>query len=252
MPQMRVSGFLDEGTDVDPRDAERLLPLSTVHVKGPSPITQRGGSLIDTQSDGRQFSRGHQRMQQERQPAHYPAAGLSRSMPNQRQNASVSQKLPVSKELPLHHPIMVTENSGVRRNQRKETLTNVNSSFSVSNSSPTRAYDNSHQVLQHTTKRSQVDSTQRRLSNQTTPHLEQELDEDEEEDYVCCDLHSNSREPLCNEGTKNLCTLAIWAVIIFAICNRFLMHMSSFLHGSGSTKDVLKPRLAPRIMRSSF
>jgi hypothetical protein len=67
----------------------------------------------------------------------------------------------------------------------------------------------------------------------TFPKLtnEEESDtEEEEEDYItCCDF-SNSRQPLCNEGTKNICTLTIWAVIIFAICNRFLMHMSLFLH----------------------
>jgi hypothetical protein len=83
-----------------------------------------------------------------------------------------------------------------------------------------------------------IDST----SSSTIPiEFEQEHDEfdNEEEDYCncCCNLHSassSSSQPLCNEGTKNLCTLAIWAIIILIIVNRFLAHMSMFLHRHGA------------------
>jgi hypothetical protein len=84
-----------------------------------------------------------------------------------------------------------------------------------------------------------IDSTS---SSSTIPiEFEQEHDEfdNDEEDYCnCCNLHStssSSSQPLCNEGTKNLCTLAIWAIIILVIVNRFLVHMSIFLHRHGGS-----------------
>lgn len=67
-----------------------------------------------------------------------------------------------------------------------------------------------------------------------------ELATDDDEDYICCDLHSNSQQPLCSEGKKNLCTLAIWAIIIFIIINRFLMHMSIFLGGHSASVELKK------------
>mmetsp|Transcript_18635 Transcript_18635/g.40335 ORF Transcript_18635/g.40335 Transcript_18635/m.40335 type:complete len:222 (-) Transcript_18635:482-1147(-) len=58
--------------------------------------------------------------------------------------------------------------------------------------------------------------------------------DDEEEDIVCCDGGH------CHEGTKNLCTIALWAMIVFAIVNRFFVHMAMHLHKSQSVtpKDV--------------
>ena len=47
--------------------------------------------------------------------------------------------------------------------------------------------------------------------------------DDEEEDIVCCD---GGR---CREGTKNLCTIAIWAIIVFFVINRFFVHMAMHL-----------------------
>ncbi|KAL9186547.1 hypothetical protein ACHAXT_005785 [Thalassiosira profunda] len=48
--------------------------------------------------------------------------------------------------------------------------------------------------------------------------------EEEEDDIVCCDGGH------CHEGTKNLCTIALWALIVFAITNRFFVHMARHLH----------------------
>jgi hypothetical protein len=61
--------------------------------------------------------------------------------------------------------------------------------------------------------------------------LEQEVEFEDDEDYNCCCDHHHSTPRFCNEGTKNLCTLAIWAIIILVFVNRFLMHMSMYLHG---------------------
>lgn len=58
--------------------------------------------------------------------------------------------------------------------------------------------------------------------------------DDEEEDIVCCD---GGR---CREGTKNLCTIAIWAIIVFFVINRFFVHMAMHLHTphNGSPSNV--------------
>jgi hypothetical protein len=48
--------------------------------------------------------------------------------------------------------------------------------------------------------------------------------DDEEEDIVCCDGGH------FREGTKNLCTIAIWAIIVFFVINRFFIHMAMHLH----------------------
>jgi hypothetical protein len=47
--------------------------------------------------------------------------------------------------------------------------------------------------------------------------------DDEEEDIVCCDGGH------CREGTKNVCTIAIWAIIVFFVINRFFVHMAMHL-----------------------
>lgn len=63
-------------------------------------------------------------------------------------------------------------------------------------------------------------------------HLEVDV-EDDDEAYSCCDRHPRH---LCGEGAKNLCTLAIWALIFFAVVNRFLIHYA--LHLTRSTNKA--------------
>lgn len=50
--------------------------------------------------------------------------------------------------------------------------------------------------------------------------------DDEDEDIVCCD----SGGVHWREGTKNLCTIALWAMLFFVIVNRFFVHMAMHLH----------------------
>lgn len=57
--------------------------------------------------------------------------------------------------------------------------------------------------------------------------------DDEEGDIVCCD------DCFRHEGTKNLCTIVIWAALVFFIMNRLLHHMSIYLHYGEETKVVV-------------
>jgi len=67
---------------------------------------------------------------------------------------------------------------------------------------------------------------------------------DEEDDIVCCDCTSTDGH--WREGTKNICTISLWALIAFAILNRLFVHMNLSMHhkvtsnaqGSVSPKDV--------------
>lgn len=49
-------------------------------------------------------------------------------------------------------------------------------------------------------------------------------DDDEDNTIVCCD------EVQIREGTKNLCTIAMWAIVILFIINHFFAHMASYMH----------------------
>lgn len=49
-------------------------------------------------------------------------------------------------------------------------------------------------------------------------------DDDEDNTIVCCE------EVQIREGTKNLCTIAMWAVVILFIINHFFAHMASYMH----------------------
>ena len=59
---------------------------------------------------------------------------------------------------------------------------------------------------------------------------------DEDEDIVCCDCFDGGGQ--CHEGTKNLCTIALWALIVFAIMNRFFVHMAMHLHHKPESVNV--------------
>ena len=67
----------------------------------------------------------------------------------------------------------------------------------------------------------------------STHHQSNSQFDDEEEDIVCCDGVGGGFQ----EGTKNLCTIALWALIMFAILNRFFVHMSIYLHKSESVES---------------
>ena len=63
---------------------------------------------------------------------------------------------------------------------------------------------------------------------------------DEEDDIVCCDCATTDGH--WREGTKNICTISLWALIAFAILNRLFVHMNLSMHhkvaSNVSPKDV--------------
>mmetsp|Transcript_5817 Transcript_5817/g.12790 ORF Transcript_5817/g.12790 Transcript_5817/m.12790 type:complete len:296 (+) Transcript_5817:162-1049(+) len=64
-----------------------------------------------------------------------------------------------------------------------------------------------------------------RQSKSHTPNNRQlSVQDGDEEEIVCCDGSH------CHEGTKNLCTISLWAFIVFVIVNRFFVHMAMHLH----------------------
>lgn len=62
------------------------------------------------------------------------------------------------------------------------------------------------------------------------------MDDEEEDDIVCCE------DSFRHEGTKNICTIFIWAALVFFIMNRFFLHMSMYLHRGEERKEVLVVR----------
>lgn len=59
---------------------------------------------------------------------------------------------------------------------------------------------------------------------------------DDDEDIVCCDTGGR-----CHEGTKNLCTITLWAFMVFAILNRFFVHMAMHLSSNNESVSPKQP-----------
>lgn len=58
--------------------------------------------------------------------------------------------------------------------------------------------------------------------------------EEVDEDIVCCDCDGGH----WREGTKNICTISLWAIIVFAIFNRLFVHMNMALHPLTTTNKL--------------
>ena len=77
-------------------------------------------------------------------------------------------------------------------------------------------------------------STSHRESRHAPPRQYNDVHiDDDEGDIVCCE------DSFRHEGTKNICTIFIWAALIFFIVNRFFLHMSMYLHRGEETKVVV-------------
>ena len=55
-------------------------------------------------------------------------------------------------------------------------------------------------------------------------NIQSDDDDDEDNTIVCCDGVQ------IREGQKNLCTIAMWAIVILFIINHFFAHMASYMH----------------------
>jgi len=79
-----------------------------------------------------------------------------------------------------------------------------------------RAWSNHSSPPTHQSAATKSKANYRPLYTQTTI--------DEEDDIVCCDCASTDGH--WREGTKNICTISLWALIAFAILNRLFVHMN--------------------------
>ena len=111
--------------------------------------------------------------------------------------------------------IPVSQSSTIRNNSRKDKRSRIDTA--------TKLRDDVH-FINH---RGQEwgNSTPRQYKNL---HID-----DEEDDIVCCD------DCFRHEGTKNLCTISIWAALVFFIMNRFFVHMSIYLHRGEANKVII-------------
>lgn len=219
MPRVRVTGYLDEG--VDSRAVERLLPPSGQWKTANSYDRQCGGNCSpkNSQQSSHYISDTNNIHQSRDKKVRYgPLTAIQHQ--NEHQNAfrrldyNLSLKEHNKKDQPVctygpsrTHYSDLTTNDGLYtpRSTWKENDSQSDIRFKPTNAVPL--------------------------------DIEPELDFDQDDDYNCCDLNS-SPQPLCNEGSKNLCTLGIWAMIIFIIINQFLAHMSMFLHRNDVTVDL--------------
>mmetsp|Transcript_2341 Transcript_2341/g.5045 ORF Transcript_2341/g.5045 Transcript_2341/m.5045 type:complete len:325 (+) Transcript_2341:278-1252(+) len=237
MRSFRASGILDEGNDVDPsfamtNDRERLLPRSVVASKSSTATTTitenqphrqaRGNirNITNTISNVRGRLLG--------KPPKYPRSPTQNSMQQKetkhsRNNYTIQTKGNY-------------ENLQQSPTQPSNVLPQSSSSASLK-SQPHSSINNSpqsipEQIRPRTTPPNKILKEQ---TNFETSYREHEYDHDYDDYHysfcnVCCDEDGCNFQLSrhCNEGMKNLCTIAIWAMLVFAIVNRFLMHMGMF------------------------
>ncbi|KAL7471899.1 hypothetical protein ACHAXS_012205 [Conticribra weissflogii] len=238
MRPFRASGILDEGNDVDPsfarnNDRDHLLPRSVVTSKSSSATMKTTVNQSNRQSRGsiRNITNtiSNVRDRITGKPPKYPRSPTTQNATQQRgkkhefNNGSVQarvkyESLQQSPRRPSN-PLPQPSSSSLLQSQPQS------SSISPAQSIP-------QTIKPRTTPPNQI------LKEQTdfeTFYRDNEYDCDYDDyHYSCCSICCDedgcnfqlSRH--CNEGVKNLCTIAIWAMLVFAIVNRFLMHMGMF------------------------
>lgn len=164
------------------------------------------------------------RQPQLRQPQLSPMSSLSRL---QRSATPAHQHSQAEEVQPLVHP---RQQPQLRQPQMSPM--NIESTNSIS-SYEHQGIANAQTTINHRTHNRQRETTQQQPSSSPQQPTNNVRIDDEDEDIVCCD----GGVPL-NEGAKNLCTIALWALIVFAIVNRFFVHMAMHLHKSPSTVGI--------------
>lgn len=247
-----MSGYLDEG--INSRD-DRLLSSSR---QKPKP---RGGSIMD-KSTARARSNTSIQNQRSIDRSSYEPVPKSTSIA-QRHDRTQQQHIQQNTNAhPVQYEPLVTSKSLCEQSKETNKLDDSENlrEFIIEKtasyeSNQNHFYFSSNQQLHYPANGTQVESQNRPLLSGPSERIKSSIPspnhdihrasvarfdiehEEDDEDFTCCDFHSTPRQPLCNEGTKNLCTLTIWAIIIFVIVNRFLMHMSMFLH-RGATVEM--------------
>mmetsp|Transcript_35339 Transcript_35339/g.60020 ORF Transcript_35339/g.60020 Transcript_35339/m.60020 type:complete len:234 (-) Transcript_35339:377-1078(-) len=123
----------------------------------------------------------------------------------------------------------------IRRNASKENVPNLNNRtwVSITDREPKINHRGGHSH-QHEMQQQHPPPTYKPLNIRTNDEEARwkiRID-DEEDDIECCDGRC------CHEGAKNLCTISIWALIVFALVNRFFVHMAT--HANKNESVTLK------------
>lgn len=209
---VRVSGFLDEGTDVRRSVAssrgrhENSLATRRLQRNYPAEHVsdQRVHRGVVDNDNFRQ-----ERRSRRQQPQHF-STSISSTSSKQMKHQSIVEMKPLLSESESNSPILApvtsqrTYDDGESSSGTTQAIYHHNSHYS--NPTP-------HQVPGPT-----------RLSTQ---HYHTQVSDDEEGDIVCCD------DCYQHEGTKNICTIFIWAIAVFFVTNRFFVHMSNYLRQDG-------------------
>lgn len=212
---VRVSGFLDEGTDVR---------RSVASSRGRHEATSRtvGNSLTT-----RRLHHYH--------PAEHASDRVLRGLAD---NDNFRQERRSMRQLQQQHfgtnstssQQMKHQSSVEMRSLLSESESNSSKKLSLVTSQTT--YDDGEELpnntvtcnLHYSNPANQVPGGPTRLF---APHYHTQVSDDEEGDIVCCD------DCYQHEGTKNICTIFIWAIAVFFVTNRFFVHMSNYLRQDG-------------------
>lgn len=224
---VRVSGFLDEGTDVRRSVASyrgrheaasgtvgnnlATRRLQHYHPAEPSDRVHRG--VVDNDNFRQE------RRSRRPQPQHF---GTSSTSSQQMKHQSAVEMKPLLSESESKSSILAPVTSQTTYNDGELSSNNTETS------SGTQAMN--HRNLHYSNPTAhQVPGGPTRL---LTPHYHTQVSDDEEGDIVCCD------DCYQHEGTKNICTIFIWAIAVFFVTNRFFVHMSNYIRqGDEVTTD---------------
>jgi hypothetical protein len=215
---VRVSGFLDEGTDVRRSVAlsrgRHENSLATRRLHHYHPVEHASDRMHRGVVDNDNFRQ--ERRSRRPQPQHFGTNSTSSQQMMKHQ--SIVEMKPLLSESESKSLILEPLTS-----ETKYDDVEVSSNNNTAISSGTQATN--HRNLHYSNPTAhQVPGGPTRL---LAPHYHIQVSDDEEGDIVCCD------DCYQHEGTKNICTIFIWAIAVFFTMNRFFVHMSNFLRQDG-------------------
>lgn len=215
---VRVSGFLDEGTDVRRSVSSRGRHEATSRTVGNSLTTRRLQHYHPAEHASDRVHRGlvdnDERISRRPQPQHF---GTNNSTSSQQiKHQSTVEMRPLLCESESNSSILAPVTSQTTYDSGEELPNNTATSFG------TQAINHRNTHYSNLTTH-QVPGPTRLLA----PYYHTQVSDDEEGDIVCCD------DCYQHEGTKNICTIFIWAMAVFFVTNRFFVHMSNYLRQDG-------------------
>jgi hypothetical protein len=215
---VRVSGFLDEGTDVrrisvDSFRGRHENSLATRRLQRNYPSEHASDQAYRGVVDNDSFRQ--ERRSRRPQPQHF---GTNSTSSQQMKHQSIVEMKPLLSDSESKSSILEPLTS-----ETKYYDVEVSSNNNTATSSGTQATNHRNLHYGNPTA-NQVPGGPTRL---LAPCYHTQVSDDEEGDIVCCD------DCYQHEGTKNICTIFIWAIAVFFIMNRFFVHMSNYLRQDG-------------------